>query len=521
MNRLLRPEIAFWRFQQIEEVLDLPRGRRAAVLRKLAQVPVKWPNGRVESIGFATFYRWIRAFLQRGLAGLQPRERRDRGQPRRPFPGIVIDEAITQLAADPEMTLTFLLALLDATFNKDKPDAEKVRIPRSTLQRRLRAHPGYRRIQRARKSKRRTRFVARAPHDMWQLDAKGPVRVRLVSGREITFHVLTVIDDASRDVLCAIVTPHADLAAAVRAFRKAAARYGVPKAMYCDKASIFDSKAFRQGLAQLGAYRIPTKARNPPARGKVEAYHRVLVSWFTKRLPRQAVVDLEHLQQLLDGMIGALYRTHYHRSIRTTPEKALAGRTSERFVPPKQLFEAFRQHKRLKAHPKTGEVVIGATTYLVPEADDDLRGQYLDFLVDPPGEIPPVVIDPRSGHELPLHVAAVKPGDLLAAPEPPIRWGAGPLQAIYDKFTGQSRPLGEPGFGLPEIYALLGEVTGRHVPATDAEATVIQRAYRDLGPLPRTPTEQALRTIASELGKDRPIRTYLDALRRRVIPQLP
>ena len=92
---------------------------------------------------------------------------------------------------------------------------------------------------------------------------------------------------------------------------------------------------------------------------------------------------------------------------------------------------------------------------------------------------------------------------------------------VTDKFTGQSRPLGEPGFGLPEIYALLGEVTGRHVPATDAEATVIQRAYRDLGPLPRTPTEQALRTIASELGKDRPIRTYLDALRRRVIPQLP
>lgn len=513
-NRPDPKEVAFWRYEQIEEALveGLTRKQRGAILRKLGKTPVRWPSGQTKPVPVATAYRWLELYRSGGLEALQPKQRSDLGVTRANLPDAVIDEALRQLTEDPGMTFTFLLAVLAPLF----PNTS---IARSTLQQRLSAHPDYQRIQRLkRRTKPRTRYVARNPHDIWHTDAKGPVSVLLDGGAKLTFHVLSILDDATRAILAAIIALNADLGAAVRAFRMAANRWGLPKMLYADRASIFDSKPFRRGLAQLGSHRVRTKPRNPEANGKIEAYHRILVLWFVSRLPKQVVVDLVHLQQLLDGIICGLYQTHRHRGIKTTPEAALAGRTSSRIVPPTRLIDAFRQNKRLKAHPKTGEVELNGVTYLVP---DELRGQKLSFLLDPPAEAPPCVEHPTSGLHLPLRRAAIKPEDLAAIDEEPepTRWGAGNLQAIYDNWQGKRRPLAEPGFGLPELYALLTKACGRHVPASDGEAALIQRVYNNIGPLPQRATEQALVSITNQLGQKRPVKTYLDALSRRVREQ--
>lgn len=507
--------IAFWRYQQIEEALAEPlsRRQRSRLLAEKSRTPVCWPSGETRPVALPSLYRWLSAYHRRGLEGLQPAPRRDRGRPRRRLPEAVVEEALRLLAEDPGLTFTLLLEVLRAKF-------ERLAIPRSTLQRRLAAHPTYRRLRRVTTHRRRrTRFVARAPHEIWQCDAKGPVRVTLGSGELPAFHVLSILDDATRAVLAAIVVATVDLAAAVRVFRAAAMRWGLPARLYADRASIFDSTAFRMGLAGLGAHRIRTKPRNAPARGKIEAYHRLLARWFTDRLAHQRVVDLAHLQQLLDGVI-ALYQRHHHRSLKTTPEQALGDCRSARFVPPTRLFDAFRQEKRLKAHPTTGEVDFGQSTYLVP---DELRGQKLTFLIDPLSEIEPLVVHPLSGEFLALRKAAVRPEDLpQPTPATPVeRWAAGPLQVLYDTWRGQVRPLAEPGFGLPELYVLLARLGGRHVPDTDAEAAEIQRIYHQHGPWARAATEAAVAAIAHQLGAGRPLRTYLEALIRRLEPSQP
>ena len=512
----LRPEeIALWRYEQIEETLDpaLHRVARGRILFRISRSPVRWPSGATRRISLASLYRWVERYRRGGLEALQSRPRKDRQQTRRPLPEEVIPEALRLLEADPAMPLTFLLKVLEAKFGRN-------RISRSTLHRRLADDPNYGRIVRAkRRTQRRTRFVARSPHNLWQTDAKGPFPVRLIGGRILRVHVLSILDDATRAVLAALLTLHADLGAAVRTFRRAALRFGLPERLYADCATIFDSKAFRRGLADLGCHRVATRARNPEVRGKIEAYHRVLGLWFTDRLANQAVVDLAHLQQLLDGVIHSLYQTHRHRSLKTTPEHALAGRLSPRSIPPTRLYEAFLVEKCLKAHPKTGEVVIAQTTYLVP---DELRGQRLNFLIDPCTEVPPLVIHPESGDHLTLSPAAITPQNNSALEKPePERWGPGPLQAIYDSWRGRPRPLAEPGFGLPEIYQLLGRLAGRHVPRSDAEAAIVQRLYRDIGPFSRAATEVAFGAIAEELGPARPLQTYLDAFVRRVVHPTP
>lgn len=515
-DRQTRRAIALWRHEQIDEALgETNRAGRAEVVARLAKTPISWPSGDVRPVSVATAYRWIDAYAHGGLPALYPARRKDRGTRRARLPDIVVQKAVALLVDDPELTLTLLLALLNAD-PELAAQTSKLRISRSTLARRLAADPLYAQLRRAAKQKRRRRFVARRPHDIWHLDAKGPVTVVLVSGKKLVFHILTILDDASRAVLAAIIALTPDLAAAVRVFRLAASRWGLPGRLYADRASIFDAKAFRAGLALLGCHRIRTRARNPEAHGKIEAYHRPLGLWFTKRLPRQKVIDLTHLQQLLDGLLERVYQDHHHRGLGQSPRAALADRVSTRTVSAQRLLEAFRQERWLRAHPKTGEVDLQGTTYLVPEA---LVGQRLCFRLDPDPRVPPVVVHPQTEEDLPLRRAAVRPGD-AATPPPPDepRWGQGHLQALYDDWQGQVRPQAEAGFGLPEVMALCAKATGRHVPASDAEAARVARVYRAIGPLPEKATRAAFEKLVGTLGRGRPLGTYLDALARRVPP---
>jgi putative transposase len=518
-NRRNPKTIAQWRYEQIEEALATPaHDVRGPLVRALCRPPVVWPNGRTKPISLATLYRWMKLFKSGGLAALRPPRRKDAGKKRAKLPAHVLRTAFSLLASDPEMSFTFLLALLRAD-PRLRLSERGIRLSRSTLQRRLAADAGYARLKRARKlARRRSRYVGRHLHDIWHLDAKGPITLRLTSGERVSFHVLTVLEDVSRAVLAAIVVLTPDLAAAVRVTRLAAHRWGLCDRVYADRASIFDTPAYRSGLAQLGIHRIYARSRNPEANGKIEAYHRALAGWFTRRLPRQQVIDLVHLQQLLDAFVEVLYQDHHHRGLAATPRQALGDKVSPRQVPSGRIDDAFLEERILKAHPKTGEVDLSQGTYLCP---DSLRGQRLTFLLDPELRLPPLVLEPGTARHLPLERAAVRL-EAPAAEAPPVRrWAEGPLQTLYDSWQGKVRPVAEPGFGLPEVFALLADAAGRPVPRSDAEAATIQHAYRCLGPLPRRATEEAFRGIRRALGRGRPVQAYLDALAQRVVAAAP
>lgn len=512
-NEAWRKRVALWRYEQIAELLPttVSRSDRAEGIRRLSERPVAWPQGKIEPIPSASAYRWIRLYRKGGLSALKPRVRKDRGEKRALLSDEIVDKAVMLWADDPDMSMTFLLGVLHA--DKDLGLSEKrIEIKRSTLHRRLRAHPLYVQLSRAKKrTKKRTRYAAKYPHDIWHLDAKGPVEVRLISKKILRFHILTVLDGATRDALAWIISLNADLKAAVRVFRLAAKRYGLPMRVCIDRASIFESHAFREGLADLGAHRIRVRPRNPETNGKIEAYHRSLVLWFTKRLPGQNVVDEAHLQNLLDAVIETLYRDHTHRELGISPRAALAGEISSRAVSPQRLDDAFRIRLEKKSHPKTGEIDLPSGKYLVPE---DLRGQRLEFRLDPENIAPPIVVDPVTEKHRSLIRAEVSPRD-VNEPKSSERYGEGPLQTLYDHFKGKVRPNAEPGFGLPEIFALLTKCAGRLVPQSDAEASLIHRTYRKIGPLPKIATEKAFAEIERELGKKRPIQIYLDALEKR------
>lgn len=502
-------DLARWRFEQIAPLLDptlTPRAR-AQLVETIATSDACWPSGAIRPIGEATLRRWVRLYRTRGLPGLASTTRKDKGKARAIKPRI-LERALALLREEPRRSLYMLQKLLGA----------KVKVSRATLHRHLRRQPAYPRLRaRARAGGggggprgRRRRFEGKFPHHIWQCDAKGPFSVR-IAGRAEPVHVVTILDDKTRAVLAAIVVRSPDLAAAVRVFRVAAARWGLPVKIYCDRASIFDSAAFRSGLAELGVHRIRTRPRNARARGKIERYHGCLRGWFIQELRHQRVLSLEHLENLLTGILETVYQDHWHREIRTTPRKALGDATSARQVSLARLERAFFVRKKLTAHVETGEVWVDSLhRFRVPSAS--LAGHRVVVVYDPCAPERAFVEGAR-GRRRPLLPLFERPSE--PAPKTPER-APGRLQSLVDEYRGRVLPQAEPGQGLPELFTLLGKLVGRDVPQDEAEADAVQDFYRRVGPLPRAPLEAALQRIVRKLGPGRPLEAYVEALERAI-----
>jgi putative transposase len=500
-----RRKVALWRHQQIEELTDptLGKAARRDLLRKIARLPVRWPSGDERPVSEPTLRRWLRAFAERGLEGLVSRPRTP--GPRRPvLERAALEHAIALLREEPERSLTMLRVLLCVE--------KGVEVSRSSLHRHLQRHPAYPRLRKLAKQggtqRARRRFQARSPHEIWQSDSKGPFPVKLASGKVLEVHVFTILDDFSRATLASLVVEAADLQAAVAVFTIAARRWGLPGKLYVDRASIYDSYAFRGALAALGVRRIPGRARNAPARGKIEAFHRVLGSWFIRELRHQVIEDLEHLNQLLSAVLDTVYMDRRHRGIKIPPRVALAGAISPRQAPVDRLRDAFLLRKEKRSHPKTGEVELGGLLFKVPP---DLRGRRLPFAFHPvEREVAFVELPGQKPKRLTLAVKLTEP------PPTRERHGPGRLQAIYEHWRGRRLPQAQAGFGLSEIFDLFAHKLARPVPRDEREAHLIQAFYRHCGPLARQPFEDAFGKVFLKLGNGRPLESYLQALAERV-----
>ena len=502
-------EIAAWRFEQIAPLIDasLNETQRRVALRERTRKPVQWPHSaRPKPIPKSTLYRWLKAYREHGYPGLLPKVRADRGAPRRAGTVAWVGYAIGLLYEQPDRSLTQLEAYLKLEF-------EDYRLSRSSLARHLRAHPAFNGIEKLRKghkSKLRALYEAQYPHEGWQLDGKGPFAVRMTDGTRINVHVLSVLDDYSRNVLAARVASAESEEAAISVFEQAVGKWGLADRFQFDGGSAFDAKGFRQGLAQLGVHRNALKVRTPEWQGKIEAYHRCLGRWFVNELLCQEVVDREHLQQLLEAMVALLYNRHHHRELATTPEKRLAARLSPRQVSLAVLRRAFFLETTAKAHPKTGEVRLPSGRFRVPAP---FAGQRHRFAYHPVHPALAVLIT-RDGREIELPAFTKLPLSAVA-PQTPKR-GTGQLQKLLDLWHGNERPNAQPGFGLPEVFAALAALLGRLVPESDREARTVLGFYRKHGPLPREAFQGACARTGKSLGKGRPLSAYLEDLERQI-----
>ena len=498
--------VALWRFDQISSFLDkrLTPGERARMIQEASRIEVIWPNGDQGAVAQSSLYRWLNAYQQNPvIESLKPKARKP--PERQPvIQAQWVDYALALLEEESDRSLFILRDRIKRKFNVES------QISSSSLHRALQVQPRYKALRRRDKDKGsggalRRRFQAVKAHEIWHGDAMGPFNVLLANGQSAAYHTLSILDDATRYVLIAMIVLSENIANVVSVFRKAAARYGLCAKWYADRGSPYDSHIFRKGLGILGIHRIRTKARNAPAHGKIEAYHRSLRRWFIKELKHQRVADQLHLQHLLDAAIDQLYHEHRHRELKMTPRNAFADTISDRRVSLERLRDAFLIEKTLKPHKKTGELRVGSTLFRVPK---EYLAPKLRVAIDP--EDPKTAFIKHTNSTLtplPLAITPTKTPDPLPRTEP-----VGSLTPLLDAYRGRSLPQASAGFGLPEIYEALARVLSRPVPFTEQEAAALSDWLGQWGPFDPHAFNSALDTIIYRLGQGRPLSQILTAM---------
>jgi putative transposase len=113
-----RLQQALFRYGLIAEPLALPKGARAAKLRKVANGEHQTPDGTLVRVTVRTLERWMRDYKRHGPAGLMRRPRKDRGRTRA-ITEVALARAIALRKEGPDRLLTIIADRGKATRCRD------------------------------------------------------------------------------------------------------------------------------------------------------------------------------------------------------------------------------------------------------------------------------------------------------------------------------------------------------------------------------------------------------------------
>ena len=264
----ISPE-ALWRYQWVAQIetrvlAGETLAQAIAAVRAHSRLD---PRGRERRPSARTLYRWLAAYRESDVAGLEPREH-PRIETSRALSSELLDLLRTAKLADPELSVPDLidLARQQGVLGAEEP------ICRTTVWRACRRMGlPLTRVQ-ALESADTRRFAY--PHRMMMVlaDGKhfraGAKRVRRVA--------LTFLDDATRFALAAVVGPSESTALFLSGLHQLVCRHGLPNAVYLDHGPGFVSGDTEAVLARLGRRLVHGRVRYPEGHGKIERYHRTL-----------------------------------------------------------------------------------------------------------------------------------------------------------------------------------------------------------------------------------------------------
>ncbi|ATB51296.1 DDE-type integrase/transposase/recombinase [Corallococcus macrosporus] len=291
---------------------ELDRGQLAAALSQLATQRFRPPGAdATRSFSVPTLERWYYAFRRRGLAGLTPQPRRDKGRAQE-VPGPLRELLCDIRREHPSASVALILRTLvaDGRMQGGAVSASTVR--------RLFHQEGLDRValRDSAGSRTRLRWQVERPMALWHGDVcHGPALE--VGGKSRPLRVHALLDDASRYVV-ALEAHHSErevdmLGLFVRALR----RHGKPDALYLDNGATYRGDTLATACARLGISLLHARPYDAPARGKMERFWRTL---------REGCLDfLGPVASLHDVNVRlwAFLDAHYHAAAHSR----LVGRT--------------------------------------------------------------------------------------------------------------------------------------------------------------------------------------------------
>ncbi|MFH2005044.1 MAG: DDE-type integrase/transposase/recombinase [bacterium] len=304
---------AIFRAQLLGPVLcrDLVRGELYPELKELSRVRVRPPGApRTRRYAVPTLKRWYYAYRRRGLEGLKPRPRKDRGH------GRELTKKQRELLCDirrkfPRASAKLILRTVVAEGHIEKDTVKPATVNR------LYRETGLDR-QTLGVERQRRRWQAEHPNALWHADVcHGPPLV--IGDKKVPLRIHAILDDYSRHIV-AIEAFHTEREAdMLKLLIKALRRWGAPDCLYLDNGSTYRGETLEIACARLGSTLKHAQPYDPQARGKMERWWRTL---------REGCVDyLGDLSSLHDVQLRllAFVDQHYH----VAPHAGLMGRTPD------------------------------------------------------------------------------------------------------------------------------------------------------------------------------------------------
>lgn len=297
----------------------MDRGQLTESLALLSEKCFRPPKSETtKRFSASTLERWYYAYVHKGLEGLKPGQRSDKGRAQELTPQqrqLLCDIRREYPSASASLILRTLIA--DGRLDKNAVSATTVR--------RLFVDEGLDKLSMRTGSggKIRLRWQAERPGALWHGDVCHGPNLR-INGKSYPLRIHGMLDDASRYVV-ALEAHHQErevdmLGLLVRALR----RHGPPDALYLDNGATYRGETLATGCARIGTSLLHAQPYDAQARGKMERFWRTL---------REGCLDfLGSVTSLHDVNVRlwAFLDTHYHQE----PHAGLYGKS------PKAVFDA-------------------------------------------------------------------------------------------------------------------------------------------------------------------------------------
>ncbi len=311
MDEKLKEKFALFRFSLIAPLLNntYSEASAKAYLETICAKAYDVPCYGSREYSPATVKGWLLDYRKRGIDGLYPISRSDKGKSRLVNDNVK-DYVIDLKTIHPERTAKSIYHELIArgiiTSNS---------ISLSTIQRFIRNH-GLNKPKE--KVKDRRAFEMEFPGDCWQVDlSQGPYLT--IDGKKKKTWLTAFLDDNSRAVMAASFSFEQSLLSVLSVFKTAVMRRGIPKKILMDNGKVFHADQFKFICASLGTIASYAEVFSPQSKGKLERWFQTLQRQWLNLLDWSKISSIDELNEMLYDYVENQYHQNIHSTIKAKP----------------------------------------------------------------------------------------------------------------------------------------------------------------------------------------------------------
>jgi transposase InsO family protein len=310
MDDKKRHDIALFRYGIIAPVLDGNVAQQMKYFRQVAAKEYDVPHWGKKTYDPQTFKKWLKQYRRYGFDTLIPKERNDKGQSRK------IDDHLENAIKEALVDYPFLSGAALYRLLVSQGAIRLGGINEGTLRKFIKDNQ----LRKKSPPTPRKKFEKQHINQLWTADCMHGPYIRFDGwARKHKVFLIAAIDDHSRMICAGGWSTHENSMALQKVLKDGIARFGLPRALYCDNGSIFSSFHLQLACARLGIALIHSKPYDSPSRGKIERFFRTVRQKFLQLLDLTEIKDLHQLNQRFDTWLQKEYHKHLHTGIGQTP----------------------------------------------------------------------------------------------------------------------------------------------------------------------------------------------------------